>query len=234
MALVANQVSVEFPGGYRLGPLELQLSSGQTYGLVGKNGAGKSTFFEIVTGNLDYHGQLSWGGKKVHPEAAELKKSIGYLPQRHKLPLWAAPFDIVRYVRGLQGLEAGKETIMELLSYWGCDQYAKKPLVTLSHGMRKRVSLTLAGMHKPQLMVLDEPFSGLDLLYITKLQDLIAARRADGLTTIFSTHVIPFLSELCDQLLLLVDGKLDSYPSWKSKTDQELSNDLKNIIGGES
>jgi ABC-2 type transport system ATP-binding protein len=221
--LQMQDVVVEFGTAFKLGPIQMDLRLGQSIGVIGKNGAGKSTWFEVLSGNLDCQGSLLWKNQRLSPDAAALKAFIGYLPQRHKLPLWATPASVVSYVSAIRGHRLDRNTLREKLKYWGCHLYHDKPLASLSHGMRKRVSLTLATMHLPEILILDEPFSGLDLIYIEKLKDLLKQRQRQGQTTIFSTHVIPFLHELSDSVLLVKDGNITDITHKKEGSAQALS-----------
>lgn len=221
--LQLQDVVVEFGAAFKLGPIQMDLKLGESIGVIGKNGAGKSTWFEVLSGNLDCQGSLLWKNQRLSPDAATLKALIGYLPQRHKLPLWATPASVVSYVAAIRGDRLDKNGLLERLNYWGCHLYLNKPLASLSHGMRKRVSLTLATMHHPEILILDEPFSGLDLIYIEKLKELLRQRQRQGQTTIFSTHVIPFLHELSQRVLLVKDGSISDITQIKEVSSQALS-----------
>ena len=202
---------------FQLGPINLEIPAGITQALFGHNGAGKSTMLQIITGNLD----ADSGHIKVYEEAMsienyKLKKSIGYLPQHLTLPRWVTPLEILRYAAALYKLEDPNPTISEQLNYWDCENFAKRPIECCSHGMQKRVSLALATLHNPKLLILDEPFSGLDIYHIKALKEKILSREKRKEATIICTHMTPYAASLCSRASLLREGQLTSISEWKN------------------
>ncbi len=213
--LVLETLSKAFPQShFQLGPLSLELEHGDSVALFGKNGAGKSTLFQMMTGHLrPDQGKIWLEGELMQAASFALKRRIGYLPQSLDLPRWVSAFDLLTYVLKLYEIPKLKEVREETLSRWDCHSYAHKPLAACSYGMQKRVGLALATVHKPQLLILDEPFSGLDLYHIKALEDILEARKGQALT-IVSTHVAAYAAKLNDRALTLKDGQMQELPSW--------------------
>jgi len=205
----------EYPGGFTLGPASINLSEGETVAFLGKNGAGKSTLFQMLTGNSDAtSGTILVDGKKLTPDKYELKRKLGYLPQNLHLPKWSTGLEILRYGASLYQLENAEEKIQSAMKYWDCEFYKDKPLAACSHGMQKRVGLAIASLHDPVCLILDEPFSGLDLFHIRALENEIKRRQAAGKTTLISTHIAPYVAQLCQKVYVVDQGKIKTLNGW--------------------
>ena len=200
--------------------MDISLDGGKTVAFLGKNGAGKSTLFQLLTGNLDAtDGLVRIAGKRLTPDTPEHKKLIGYLPQKHVLPKWVTGQEVLRYAAGLYGINDAHSKLKQSMEYWDCASYAKKPLAALSHGMKKRVALALATLNDPELLILDEPFSGLDLFQIKALDTEIQRRATAGKLTILSTHIAPYTAKLCNDVYVVENGKIAELPKYK-ESDQ--------------
>jgi ABC-type multidrug transport system ATPase subunit len=214
--LLAEKLGKTYEESFTLGPVDLALPAGATVAFLGKNGSGKSTLFELLTGNLDATaGSVRLGGKPLRPDTPELKRQLGYLPQNHGLPRWVTGREILSYAARLYELPRPSERVAEAEAYWDCASYANAPLATLSYGMGKRVALALATLHDPVCLILDEPFSGLDLFHIKALDAKIAARAAAGRLTILSTHVAPYTAGLCDRVYIIEAGQVRTLDGWQ-------------------
>jgi len=202
---------------FTLGPVNISLAAGQTAALFGRNGAGKSTLFQLTTGNLDAtSGEVWFLGQRLVPEAFALKRRIGYLPQHLTLPRWVTGSEILAYAATLYEFQDRKTAVQEALAYWDCLSYKDTPLASLSHGMQKRVGLALATLHRPPCLILDEPFSGLDIYHIRALEDHIEERHRSGLITILSTHTVSHAAKLCSTAFVLKAGVLTPMDAWPS------------------
>ena len=202
-------------GGFHLGPVDLQIALGRTVAVLGKNGSGKSTLFHLLTGNHDATaGTILIGGEKMHRGAYDLKRRLGYLPQHMDLPRWVTGFEILSYAARLYELADPKACIATAMDIWDFASYAYKPMAACSYGMQKRVGLALATFHDPQVLILDEPFSGLDLFHIKALEDTITTRRDGGRVTIVSTHVASYAARHCHQAYIIRAGRLVAVHGW--------------------
>jgi ABC-type multidrug transport system ATPase subunit len=148
------------------------------------------------------------------PEKYELKRAIGYLRQNLGLPRWATGRELLNYVASLHALADQTKVVETAMDYWDCRDYQNIPMAACSHGMQKRIGLAVATMHNPALLILDEPFSGLDLFHIRALFREIVRRQDAGLTTILSTHIAPYAAKLCHRALVLSRGQLSELNHW--------------------
>lgn len=162
-------------------------------------------------------GEVRLREERLTPDTFQVKRKIGYLPQNPVLPRWATGEEILNYAASLYELPNRTTFVKELMSYWDCEYYRNKPLAALSHGMQKRVGLALASMHKPDLLILDEPYSGLDLFHIKALDQLITERQNSKLTTILSTHIAPYTAKLCNRVLIVEAGKISTLEPWQNQ-----------------
>jgi ABC-type multidrug transport system ATPase subunit len=177
--------------------------------MLGRNGAGKTTLFDLISANSHAtSGEVRLLGERLLPDRIALRRRIGYLPQHLSIPDWVTGDEIITYVAKLHDIQSPREAIRDSKEYWDFGSFARKPMAACSHGMRKRVALAVATLHKPDLLILDEPFSGLDLYHIRALEQYLASRKREGKCSILSTHIIPFVAELCDRVFLLDEGKL--------------------------
>ncbi len=175
--------------------------------MVGKNGAGKTTFFHSLLGFVSYEGEIALDQQAVTPD---LFSKIGYLPEERSLMPKLSVFEQVRYLASLKGM-ASKE-VAEKLPFW-MEKLEVKGKVTdkiksLSKGNQQKIQLIVTLLHEPDLIILDEPFSGLDPVNTALLKRVILEEKERGATIIFSDHVMTNVEELCDQLLMIQDGQL--------------------------
>jgi len=214
--LKVKNLTKQYPSGFKLGPLSLELKPGSTVAVFGQNGAGKSTLFSILTGNADRSaGDAYWNNQKISPEAVGLKKRMGYLPQESDLPQWVTPLEIIRWNAALHDLS--KAAVDEALTTWDAEGWSQRPLKACSHGMQKRIGLALATMHNPDLLILDEAFNALDILHARTLELLIRRRSHQGLTTLISTHTPLLAASLCDRAWILSRGSLEEVTDWPTQ-----------------
>ncbi|NQL63031.1 ABC transporter ATP-binding protein [Streptococcus suis] len=187
--------------------ISFTIPSGTICGLVGKNGAGKTTFFHSLLGFVSYEGEIVLDQQAVTPD---LFQKIGYLPEERSLMPKLSVFEQVRYLASLKGLT--KKEVAEKLPFW-MEKLEVKGKVTdkiksLSKGNQQKIQLIVTLLHEPDLIILDEPFSGLDPVNTALLKRVILEEKERGATIIFSDHVMTNVEELCDQLLMIQDGQL--------------------------
>ena len=188
--------------------ISLTVPAGSIYGLLGPNGAGKTTTLRILLGIID----PSSGTRRVlgNERPLEAAREIGYLPEERGLYPAMYARDAIAFMGALRGLtlrEARRRADV-LLKEHGLGDWARKPIRTLSKGMAQTVQLLGSIIHQPRLIVLDEPFSGLDAINQARLEELIRREASNGATIIFSTHVIAHAERLCERVAIIAKGKV--------------------------
>ena len=188
--------------------VSLSVPAGTIYGILGPNGAGKTTCLRMLLGIIDpSSGERRLLGRERPLEAAH---EIGYLPEERGLYPAMSCVEGIAFMGALRGLPLrdGRRRGAELLQEHGLGDWVKKPIRTLSKGMAQTVQLLGTLVHKPRLIVLDEPFSGLDAINQEKLEALIRRQAAAGVTILFSTHVIAHAERLCERIAIIARGKV--------------------------
>jgi len=188
--------------------VSLTVPTGSIYGLLGPNGAGKTTTLRMLLGIID----PSSGSRRVlgRERPLEAAQEIGYLPEERGLYPAMHAREAIAFMGALRGLtlrEARRRADV-LLKDHGLGEWARKPIRSLSKGMAQTVQLLGTIIHHPRLLVLDEPFSGLDAINQGKLEQLIRNEAANGATIIFSTHVIAHAERLCERVAIIAKGKV--------------------------
>lgn len=216
MTLSCHELCLSLTPKFNLGPLTHRFCSNGITAVVGPNGSGKSSFFRLIAGLEEAsQGEARFCGEIIRPESHQYKRRIGYLPQPLELPLWVSARDVLHYIASLRGADQALHSIEELMQLFGIHSYQHQPLVACSYGMKKRVALALALLTEPELLILDEPLSGLDVLHIASLRCLLQKRRAASKPTIISTHILSFACEEATEILLMKSGRWHTLPSWK-------------------
>ena len=188
--------------------VSLGVPAGSIYGILGPNGAGKTTTIRMLLGIIDPDsGSRSLLGQD---RPLDVASEVGYLPEERGLYPSMTCVEAIAFMGALRDLPLaeGRKRGAALLESRGLGDWAAKPIRTLSKGMAQTVQLLGTIVHKPRLIVLDEPFSGLDALNQGKLEDLIRDQAAAGATVIFSTHVIAHAERLCERVAIIAKGKV--------------------------
>jgi ABC-2 type transport system ATP-binding protein len=186
----------------------LSVPAGSIYGLLGPNGAGKTTILRMLLGIIDpSSGRRLVLGRDRPLEAA---REIGYLPEERGLYPSMHAREAIAFMGALRGLPLaeGRRRADALLAEHNLSDWAKKPIRTLSKGMAQTVQLLGTIIHKPRLIVLDEPFAGLDAINQARLEEMIRREARAGATIIFSTHVIAHAERLCERVAIIAKGRL--------------------------
>jgi ABC-2 type transport system ATP-binding protein len=186
----------------------LGVPTGSIYGMLGPNGAGKTTTLRMLLGLID----PSSGTRQVlgHERPLDAAPEFGYLPEERGLYPAMHCRDAIAFMGALRGLPLaeGRRRAEKLLEEHGLGDWAKKPIRTLSKGMAQTVQLLGTIVHGPRLLVLDEPFAGLDAINQARLEELIRREARSGVTIIFSTHVIAHAERLCERIAIIAKGKV--------------------------
>ena len=186
--------------------LSLEVQAGSIYGFLGPNGAGKSTTIRMLTGIL----RASEGVIRVlDRDPGEVKRQLGYLPEEKGLYKKMRVKELIQYFGRLKGLESkvAEQKCEELLKKFELDKWADQKCESLSKGMGQKVQIIATLIHDPELIVLDEPFSGLDPVSIELVREIILELKRTGRTVVFSTHMMEQAEQLCDSVLLINRGQ---------------------------
>jgi ABC-2 type transport system ATP-binding protein len=207
-AVEAIDLTKDFDGTRAVDGVSLAVPPGSIYGLLGPNGAGKTTTLRILIGIID----PSSGVRRVlgRERPLEAAQEIGYLPEERGLYPAMHARDAIAFMGALRGMPIaeGRRRADALLDEHNLGDWAKKPIRTLSKGMAQTVQLLGTIIHKPRLIVLDEPFAGLDAINQARLEELIRREARAGVTIIFSTHVIAHAERLCERVAIIAKGSV--------------------------
>ncbi|HEX8446415.1 MAG TPA: ATP-binding cassette domain-containing protein [Sphingomonas sp.] len=207
-AIEAEGLIKRFGGKRAVDGVSLRVPAGAIFGVLGPNGAGKTTTLRMLLGIIDPDA----GTRTLLGEARPIRAAhrVGYLPEERGLYPAMTAREAIAFMGALRGLpiKEGRMRADALLAEAGLGESAGKPVRTLSKGMAQTVQLLGTIVHRPRLIVLDEPFSGLDALNQGRLEDLIRAQAADGVTVLFSTHVIAHAERLCERIAIIAGGKV--------------------------
>lgn len=208
LAIDARGIVKRFDGFTAVDGIDIFVPEGSIYGILGPNGAGKTTTLRMLLGIIDPdEGERRiLGADRPHDVAHE----IGYLPEERGLYPSMKAFEAIAFVGALRGLPLaeGRQRGRELLEEHGLGFAAERQIRQLSKGMAQQVQILGTLVHKPRLVVFDEPFSGLDAINQGRLERMIRGLAELGTTVIFSTHVIAHAERLCDEVAIIAGGKI--------------------------
>lgn len=207
MALEIEHVSKRFGKYTAVDDLSLSIPEKTIFGFLGANGAGKTTTFRIILGLMDASsGNVSWNGKPVNYSTSD---NIGYLPEERGLyPKQKVKEQLIFLARlkGMSKQEAEKE-LGRWLERFKVPDYADKKVEELSKGNQQKIQFIASVLHKPSLLILDEPFSGLDPINVELLKQAVLDLKESGTTIVFSSHRMEHVEQLCENLCILNKGK---------------------------
>jgi ABC-2 type transport system ATP-binding protein len=207
---------------------------GEILGYVGPNGAGKSTTVKMIIGLLEpSEGQIRFQGRSVIEDLPGFQARIGYVPEEpHLYPHLSGReyLQLVGRLRGLQRsvLEPKIDEFLRLFSLWD-DRHCS--VSAYSKGMRQKILLSAALLHNPDLLILDEPLSGLDVTTALVLRELLEGLAARGRMILYSSHVLDVLEKVCSQVLILIKGRVAAYDSIGHLRESMHESSLEGIFG---
>lgn len=207
MTLLINNVTKRFGKHTAVDQLSLEIPGNQMYGFLGGNGAGKTTTFRMILGLLDKtEGDISWNGESIGYDKSHL---VGYLPEERGLYPKLKVKEQLVYLGKLRGMSKGE--ILTELEYWldrfKVPEYLDKKVEELSKGNQQKIQFISAVIHKPKLLILDEPFSGLDPINVEMLKEAVVELKDRGTSIVFSSHQMDHVEELCENLCILHRGR---------------------------
>ncbi len=191
--------------------LDLTVQRGELYALLGPNGAGKTTTLRMVTGLLaPDSGSIAVLGIDLAADPAGAKQHMAYLPDDPMLYAKLRPYEYLEFVAGLWGIEAADALprATELLAWLDLEKHAHEMAEGFSRGMKQKLALAGALIHRPQLLILDEPLTGLDAAAARQVKDLLLAHVEDGGTVILTTHILEVAERMAQRIGIIQHGKL--------------------------
>lgn len=206
MALILSNVTKKFGEHTAVNQLNLEIPERELFGFLGGNGAGKTTTFRMILGLIDQtEGDITWKGKQLSYADSHL---IGYLPEERGLYPKLKVRDQLVYLGKLRGMT--KQNALVQIDKWldrfQISHYLQKPVEELSKGNQQKIQFISSVLHQPELLILDEPFSGLDPINVEMLKDAVIDLKNDGTTIVFSSHQMDHVEEMCEHLCILRTG----------------------------
>jgi ABC-2 type transport system ATP-binding protein len=191
--------------------VNLRVTAGSFFGFLGPNGAGKSTTIKMLTGLLaPTAGRVRVLGRDIASEPNEVKRRIGVVPEDLNLFERLTGAEMLSFTGRMYGL--GREDIAsrsrELLELMELDSEPRRLVVEYSHGMKKKLALACALIHRPEILFLDEPFEGVDAIASRTLKDLLSRLTSRGLTVFLTSHVLEIVERLCTDIAIISEGRL--------------------------
>ncbi|MBT2697034.1 ABC transporter ATP-binding protein [Bacillus sp. ISL-40] len=206
MGLILEHVTKRFGDFAAVDDLSLEIPEKEMFGFLGANGAGKTTTFRMILGLLDSSGgKITWDGKPIDYSSSHL---VGYLPEERGLYPKLKVRDQIVYLARLRGMRK-TEALAELRSWlerFKIQEYENKKVEELSKGNQQKIQFIAAVVHKPKLLILDEPFSGLDPVNVEMLKESVLSLKESGATIVFSSHRMEHVEEMCEHLCILHKG----------------------------
>ena len=191
--------------------LNLHIRPGEIYGFIGHNGAGKTTTLKSVAGILQFDaGEIYIGGDSVREKPLECKRKIAYIPDNPDLYEYMTGIKYLNFIADIFGVDAAlrRERIRRYTDAFELTGDLAQPIAAYSHGMKQKLAIIAAWLHEPQLILMDEPFVGLDPKAAHLLKGMMREICDRGGAIFFSTHVLEVAEKLCDKVAIIKGGKL--------------------------
>ncbi|MFT6746669.1 MAG: ABC-2 type transport system ATP-binding protein [Glaciecola sp.] len=208
MSIKVEGVSKFYGKQTALNEVSFEIERGEVVGFLGPNGAGKSTMMKVICAYLSAdEGEVFVCGKKVSEQEQEIKKLIGYLPEHNPLYLDMYVKEFLNFMCGIHQIKNKKEKIKEVIELTGLQNEQHKKIKALSKGYRQRVGLAHAIIHDPEVLILDEPTTGLDPNQIIEIRELIQ-KIGKKKTVMLSTHIMQEVEAICKRVIIIDKGKI--------------------------
>ncbi len=209
--LKIQHLTKTYGGKKAVDDLSLEIRPGQLCGFIGHNGAGKTTTLKSCCGILPFdQGEILIDGQSIRTHPLECKKKLAYLPDQPALYSYMTGIQYLDFIADIFGLSASerRQRVRRYTGLFELTEALAQPIGGYSHGMKQKLALCAAMLHEPRLLLMDEPFVGLDPQAAYRLKELMREFCAGGGAIFFSTHVLEVAEKLCDQLAILRKGRL--------------------------
>ncbi len=191
--------------------LSLHIAPGEIYGFIGHNGAGKTTTLKSVVGIQQFdEGEITIGGKSIKDDPLACKKQLAYIPDNPDLYDFMTGIKYLNFIADVFGVDAAQrqERIRKYADLFELTDDLAQPIAAYSHGMKQKLAIISAWIHQPKLIIMDEPFVGLDPKAAHILKGMMREICDEGGAIFFSTHVLEVAEKLCDKVAIIKGGKL--------------------------
>jgi ABC-2 type transport system ATP-binding protein len=209
--LELKSVSKKFSAMTVVRDVSFVVRPGEVLGYLGPNGAGKSTTIKMLAGLLEpSKGEILFDGRSIRSDLPSYKRRLGYVPEQSEIYPHLSAYDYLHLVGLLRGIRpaALKERVLSFLRVFDLEQDMHGPIASFSKGMRQKVLLSAALIHDPEILLLDEPLSGLDVTTGLVIRDLIRRLAAEKKIVIYSSHVLEVTEKICTKVIILHKGRV--------------------------
>jgi ABC-2 type transport system ATP-binding protein len=206
-----EHLTKKYGGKTAVDDLSLHIAPGEIYGFIGHNGAGKTTTLKSAVGILDFdEGEIFIDGVSVRNDPLEAKRRLAYIPDNPDLYDFMSGIKYLNFIADVFGVSAAarQERIRELAERFKLTADLAQPFASYSHGMKQKLALISAFLHEPRLILMDEPFVGLDPTASHLLKQMMRELCDRGGAIFFSTHVLEVAEKLCDKVAIIKNGRL--------------------------
>ncbi len=206
--------------------ITFNVNDGEIFAFIGHNGAGKTTMIKLIVGILDFEsGEILINGKSIKESPIECKKDIAYVPDNPDLYENMKAIDFINFICDMYNtpLITRRENIAKYSKMFEIENNLNDDISSFSHGMKQKVALISALAHNPKVLIMDEPFVGLDPKAVYDMKELMKQMAKEGKTVLFSTHILDVAEKLCDRVAIIKNGKIVKTGNMKDvKGDESL------------
>ncbi|MBY9011073.1 MAG: ABC transporter ATP-binding protein, partial [Candidatus Lokiarchaeota archaeon] len=191
--------------------ISFEVKKGEVFGLLGPNGAGKTTTIKLLLGLLEPNqGDITVMGLNPETEEVQIKSRVGYVSEEPLIFKSLTPKDLFNFIASIRGLDGDEATkrAQDYLESLGALEYYEQLVATLSHGNKQKIQIISAILHDPDLLIMDEPLSGLDAKSVKVVKEIIEIHIENGGAVLFSTHIMEIAEDLCDRIAIMNKGKI--------------------------
>ena len=206
--------------------VSFDIDSGEIFAFIGHNGAGKTTMIKSIIGILDFEeGDILIDGKSIRKEPIECKKIMAYVPDNPDLYENMKAIDFINFICDIYDVSESKrrENTLKYAKMFEIEDKLNDDIASFSHGMKQKITLIAALSHDPEILIMDEPFVGLDPKAVYDMKEIMRTMAKDGKTIFFSTHILDVAEKLCDRVAIINDGTIVKVGKMKDiKGDESL------------
>ena len=206
--------------------VSFKVDGGEIFGFIGHNGAGKTTMIKSIVGILDFEdGDILINGKSIKSNPIECKMNIAYVPDNPDLYENMKAIDFINFICDMYEIDKDtrKKNVLKYAKMFEIDEKLGDDISSFSHGMKQKVALIAALSHNPKVLIMDEPFVGLDPKAVFDMTEIMRSMAKEGKTIFFSTHILDVAEKLCDRVAIIKSGKIVKIGKMKDiKGDESL------------